>query len=128
MITANIHLHPQQSLKTKVIPAKDEKRAHERQCYGLPIQFSYFNKKHHFDAQTINHCTNGMCIRSDFFVKPGCTIFIMVKKIPSEKRSATDAYNNLPLITIAEVKWCRPISDENDYSYEIGVKYHQVGY
>ena len=42
-----------------------EKRACERHSYTAPIAFSYFNKEHCFEAQTLNHCAGGMFFKSN---------------------------------------------------------------
>ena len=51
-----------------------EKRACERHSYTASIAFSYFNKEHCFEAQTINHCAGGMCFKSNFFLQPEATV------------------------------------------------------
>ena len=101
-----------------------EKRACERHRYIAPIVFSYFNKTHFFDAQTLNHCTSGMYIKSNFFLQPGAAVYIRVKKFNSNKGSCSGAYEGLRSVTLAEVKWCKHMHDENDSYYGVGVKYY----
>ena len=57
-----------------------EKRACERWDHTALIAFSYFNKNPSFDTQTLNHCLDGMCFKSSFFLQPGASLCIRVKK------------------------------------------------
>jgi len=57
-----------------------EKRVSERRSYTAPIVFSYVNKESYFDAQMLNHCTGGMCFKSNFSFHPGTTVYIGLKR------------------------------------------------
>lgn len=82
-----------------------EKRAYERRSYSAPIVFSYFNKEHCFDAQTINHGTEGMCFKSNLFLRPGATLCIRIKKF-RPNGPCSGFCEGLRSITLTEVKWC----------------------
>ena len=105
-----------------------EKRTFERFPYIAPIVFSYFNKQRCMDSQTLDHCTNGMCIKSNFFLQPGTAVYIRLKNNPLTGESCPGASNSLRFATLAEVKWCKYMHDENDSYYEVGVKYFESGY
>jgi hypothetical protein len=107
--------------------ANPEKRVNERRSFAAPIVFSYFNKKECFEAQTLNHCDKGLCFKSDVCLKPGATVYIKVKKFPSNG-SCNGHCAALRSVTLAEIKWCREIPDPMVHTYEIGVKYYESVY
>ena len=104
-----------------------EKRACERHSYTAPIAFSYFNKEHCFESQTHNHCDVGMCFKSNFFLQPGATVYIRVKKFHPNGTCSGDC-QGLRSVTLAEVKWCKDFLNESEPFYEIGAKYYEPDY
>ena len=104
-----------------------DKRACERRTYTAPIAFSYFNKEHFFNAQTLNYGSGGICFRSPTFLQPGATVYIRVKKF-HPNGSCTGDCPGLRSVTLAEVKWCKEFLNETEPFYEIGVKYYQPDY
>jgi len=104
-----------------------EKRAYKRQSFTAPIVFTYFNKEHLFDAQTLNHCDGGMSFKSNVFLKPGVTLYIRVKEF-HPNGPCTGACKGLRSETLAEVKWCREMPDSNLFSYSVGAGYCQPDY
>lgn len=104
-----------------------EKRACERHSYTASIAFSYFNKEHCFEAQTLNHSAGGMCFKSNFFLQPGATVYIRVKKF-HPNNSCTGLCHGLRSVTLAEVKWCDEELDTDVFSYGVGVKYYEPDY
>lgn len=111
----------------KKMNAELEKRTGERQCIAAPIAFSYFNKEHFFDAQTLNLCTNGMCIKSNVYLQPGTIVYIRVKRFPP-KGSRKEVGEALRSATLAEVKWCQEFVDAKNSFYGVGVRYYQSDY
>ena len=107
--------------------AKQEKRACERQHSTAPILYSYFNKERFFDAQALNHCANGMYIKSNFFLQPGTAVYIRTK-IPPNSRFCSGSHQGLRSVTLAEVKWCKQVNEVNDSYYGVGVKYYEPEY
>jgi hypothetical protein len=104
-----------------------EKRDCERHSYTAPIAFSYFNKEHCFEAQTLNHSAGGMCFKSNFFLQPGATVYIRIKKfVPNN--SCAGLCHGLRSVTLAEVKWCDEELDADVFSYGVGVKYYEPDY
>ena len=104
-----------------------EKRAGGRHSYTAQIVFSYFNKEHCFDAQTLNHSAGGMCFKSNFFVQPGSTVYIRVKKF-AQSNSRTGLCHGLRSVTLAEVKWRDEELDARLFPYGVGVKYYEPDY
>jgi hypothetical protein len=102
--------------------ASRDKRAFKRHPFNAPIVFSAFNTTDCHDAQTSNHCQDGMSLKSALPLQLGKTICIRVKRFgPASPHSGQ--CEGLRSITLAEVKWCREIPPSNGFSYEIGVKY-----
>ena len=104
-----------------------EKRACGRHSYTASIAFSYFNKVHCFEAQTLNHCAGGMCFKSSFFLQPGAAVYIKVKKF-HPNNSCTGLCHGLRSVNLAEVKWCDEEPGANVLSYWVGVKYYEPDY
>lgn len=109
------------------VMTEPENRADRRQRIAAPIVFSYFNRGPAFDSQTLNHCASGLCIKSDFYLHPGATVYIRVKKFPPNG-SPMEVNEALRSATLGEVKWCREISDASPSYYRVGVKYFQPEY
>ena len=104
-----------------------ESRASERQDYTTPIVFSYSNKKHLFNAQTLNHCAGGVGFKPNVFLQPGITLYIRVKELHLNG-SYTGRCKGLRSVTLAEVKWCKEISDSDRFSDVLGTKHFQPDY
>ena len=104
-----------------------EKRACERLNHTALIAFSFFNQEPSFDTQTLNHCLDGMCFKSSFFLQPGASLFIRVKKF-NPNGSCTGLSEGLRSAAIAEVKWCSEVPNDKASQYGIGVKYFAPAY
>jgi hypothetical protein len=104
-----------------------EKRDCERRNHTAAITFSYFNKEHCYEAQTLNHCTGGMRFKSEVFLRPGATVYIRVKKFHPDGTCNGDC-RGLRSVTLAEVKWCKEYLNETESLYEIGAKYFEPEY
>lgn len=104
-----------------------DKRAGKRRSYIASIVFSYFNKELCYEAETLNHSTGGMYFKSRTFLQPGATVYIRVKEF-HPNGPCTGLCEGLRSATLADVKWCREISDANVPSYGIGVKYYEPEY
>ena len=101
-----------------------DQRVFERCRCSATIEFSHFNKGHGYEAQTLNNCDQGMCFKSEVMLQPGVIVCIRVKDLQSN-----DAWNfncqGLRSVSLAEVKWCKEITNETGSFYEIGTKYFQ---
>ena len=106
---------------------KAEKRACLRHRYAADIAFSYFNKEHSYEAETLNLGMGGMCFKSNLYLHPGATIYIRLKKV-HPNGSGTSFCEGLRSVTLAEVKWCHEASVIGTFSYGVGVKYFEPVY
>lgn len=104
-----------------------EKRAYERHHYAADIVFSYFNKEHSYNTQTLNLGPGGMCFKSNLFLKPGATVYIRLKKT-DPKGACSGFCEGLHFVTLAEVKWCQEAPDVEAFPYGVGVKYFEAVY
>jgi len=102
-------------------------RACERHRHTATIEFSYFNKKHRYEGQTLNHCDEGICFTSEVPLKPDATVCIRVKHLHPNGACTGDC-RGLRLLTLAEAKWCKEITNETEPVYEIGARYFQPAY
>ena len=107
--------------------AYTDKRACRRLRNTAAIEFSYFNKKHCYGAQTLNHCDEGICFKSGVALRPGSTICIRVNTFHPHAACICD-FRGLHSLNLAEVKWCKDISNTTELFYEIGAKYYQTEY
>ena len=105
----------------------DERRSYKRCPYKAPIGMSFFNSGQWLEAQTLNHCKKGMCIKSNINFQPGSTLLIKTKNYPS-KDSCPCAFEGLLMTTLGEIKWCRKMHDAISPIYETGVKYYAPHY
>jgi hypothetical protein len=104
-----------------------DKRSCARHSHTAPISFSYFNKEYSYEAQTLNFCDEGMRFKSEVLLQPGATVYIRVKKFHPDGFSNGDC-RGLRSASLAEVKWCKEVINENRPLYEIGAKYYEPAY
>jgi len=114
-------------MKGNIMNGPTEKRITQRQDYKVPIQVSIFNKKKFFTAQTINNCIDGICFKSNTFLRPGTTVYVRIKQfLPDTARES--AFEGLRSATLGEIKWCKELVDTDTCTYEVGVKYPGPAY
>ena len=104
-----------------------EKRACERHRYAADIAVSYFNKKHSYNARTLNLCTGGMCFKSNLFLQPGATLYVRLKET-HPNGSCSGFCEGLHIVSLAEVKWCQEVPNGEAFPYGVGVKYFEAVY
>ena len=104
-----------------------EQRAYGRHTFAADLVVSYFNKNHSHFAQTMNLGTGGMCFKSSFFLQPGATVNIRLKKI-HPNISGKGFCEGLRFVTLAEVKWCSELPGARALPYGVGVKYFESPY
>lgn len=103
-----------------------EKRRDNRLYHEMPISCAYFNTPHFHKAKTGNFSSNGMHLISDHEFYPGSSV--VIRTAPKDPGSNLEyGFDELRQITIAEVKWCRKVS-ENPANYAVGVKYFESWY
>jgi len=98
-----------------------EKRATQRHRLSLPLEVSYINKRQRSDAQLIDHCADGMCIRSRIEYKPGMSLVVRVKCYQSNDADI-DFCDGPKSINLADVKWCKEIVDDERPSFKVGLQ------
>jgi len=103
--------------------AQPEKRIeHRHSCKGT-MNWVYFNKKCYCAARVSNFSQNGSCFETDQALVLGSTVLIRVLKcmncVDVSKTPANLRWNGL-----AEVKWCKKLSESDNPAYTIGVRYH----
>ena len=104
-----------------------EKRVCERHSFGADIAFSYFNKEHSYEAETLNLGMGGMCFKSNLYLHPGATIYIRLKKVHPNGTS-TGFCEGLRSVALAEVKWCSELPGTKVLPYGVGLKYFEPTY
>ena len=103
-----------------------EKRRTSRHAIEAPIFCSYFNRPVSSSARIINFSQDGMYFVSDVDFNPGSAVFIRAKN-DSPHQKLPENTEGLRQTTLAEVRWCRKIS-ENPTHYQVGVKYYEPWY
>jgi hypothetical protein len=98
-----------------------EKRATPRQGLSLPIEISYLNKEERSDGLLINHCEDGMCIRSRIEYKSGMSLVVRVKCYQSND-AGIDFCNGPKSINLADVKWCKKITNNERPYFKVGLQ------
>jgi hypothetical protein len=103
---------------------KKEKRTGERFTSNAAIIFCIFSTKNWTENRsvTLNISAGGMCFESRHSLKPHANLYIRTGQNP-EMVSNIPNWHLLRTSTLAEVRWCREISDEDNCGYSIGVKY-----
>lgn len=104
-----------------------DKRASERCTSGAPVRLTHYHTGRWLAGQTLNHCTEGMCVKSNLHVQPGTAILIRVEHFTSNG-SCIWNFEGLPTMILGEVKWCQEIPDGTPFSYAAGVKYFLPDY
>jgi hypothetical protein len=105
--------------------AQEDKRADERFASRSTIIFSLFSTRfwHEYPSVTCNHSKDGMCFETNHPLTPGADLFIRTA-YPPNLDSDVDQALGLRNSTLARVKWCRQLPDEERTSYWVGVKYY----
>lgn len=100
---------------------QSDKRTDTRVASNTPIIFSLFSTRFwkEYPSTTRNHSESGMCFESDHPLTPGSNLFIRAAKQP-------DSVSAVPLrsTTLAEVKWCRKLTDGHTSAYRVGARYY----
>jgi hypothetical protein len=105
----------------------EDKRAYKRHGYAADISFSYFNKEHWYNAETINLCIGGMCFKSNLRLQPEASVCNRLTKIHPDG-SGPGFCEGLRSVALAEVKWCSEMPGVTALSYGVGVKYFNPVY
>jgi hypothetical protein len=99
-----------------------DKRAYPRRYFPAPLEIAYINKHKRFDAQLVNHCEGGMCIKSKTAYTPGAILNVRLKNFRPNEPCA-GLFDGLRTMALAEVKWCHDASDNKLPCFNIGIKF-----
>lgn len=100
---------------------QDEKRESVRYDHVASVVYAYHNSDKFFDAKMCNFCNGGMCFESAAPIEPGSDVYIMTEDIVADEIDS-EIYDGY----LAEVRWCRRLSEADPVLFRIGVKYYQT--
>ena len=103
---------------------RKEKRADERFVSETAIIYSNFSTKNWSENRSValNISAGGMCFESKHLFKPHTNLYIRTGQNPAMV-SGIRNWDLLRTSTLAQVRWCREITREDETWYNIGVKY-----
>lgn len=113
-------------MKGIMLKNKMEKKFTNGKIIAFPSWFQFSIKKF-FDALATNSNMNGICFKSNTFLRPGTTVYVRIKQfLPDTARES--AFEGLRSATLGEIKWCKELVDTDTCTYEVGVKYPGPAY
>jgi hypothetical protein len=99
-----------------------DKRAGQRYSCDISVACTYFNGEENSYGKLLNYSKAGVYLESVSLFKEKSIIFIRVEEILSN--GAQSNINCAPrTITLAEVRWCKKISDAGIARWGIGARY-----
>jgi len=104
---------------------EDEKRRDERFMSHAPVIFSILGSGFHREcaSMTFNHSDGGLCLESAAPLKPGTTLWLRREK-PGAVDGHAARWDHMRPSCLAEVRWCRELTDKFGTYYCIGVRYY----
>jgi hypothetical protein len=99
-----------------------ERRGHVRHKCEANIECSFFNKEFFLDAKLLNFSQGGVYFETAQNLKPGATISLDMKMIPSSKISSMN-HERPRSVSLGEVKWRSDLSASDHSYYGVGVGY-----
>ena len=106
-----------------------EKRDCERCQLEVPVCCGYFNSEYLYPAKMTNHSIEGLCLISDYYLRPGSGVYFRVEFISAgtlKTKGCRCRY--VRTLALAEVKWCKEIPKEREFLYAAGLKYFELPY
>jgi hypothetical protein len=102
-----------------------ENRCEERQTQNASIMFSPFSTQYWYPnhAKVGNSSSNGMFFLTNHPLRQGATIYIRTETNAVSAASPNPASEPVRTVTLAQVKWCRPLADSSNVRFGIGVRY-----
>lgn len=101
--------------------ATRERRKLERQRCTYDVNWSYFNRGSYLNGHLLNVSQGGSYLETTQPIAPGETVLIRVLQCTN---GGCEHPEDLRFNAIAEVKWCRELSNNEKIHYGIGVRYH----
>ena len=106
-----------------------EKRDCGRCQLEVPVSCGYFNSDYFFPAKMTNHSIEGLCLISDYYLRPGGGVYFRVEYFPTDTLKAKRCRCRcVRTLALAEVKWCKEIPYEREFLYAAGLKYYESPY
>jgi hypothetical protein len=99
------------------------KRTDQRHNCEASYTCRCFNKDETFNGRMLNFSKSGMYFESGAFIKEGTTIYfnlINCSCIPSDPGHC----EGLRSVSLAEVRWCQEMKNQDAPYFGIGVKYY----
>jgi hypothetical protein len=84
--------------------------------------FSSRNSNETFHGKMLNYCDSGMYAELQVQFKEGAVLLVRTKRIPLE-RSRTKIENGFRSISLAQVKWSKPICVNGTTRFATGLKH-----
>jgi hypothetical protein len=102
-----------------------DSRAEKRHAKSVPIIFSPFSVQNWCPnyAKVRNCSTSGMFFISDRRLSKGCTIHIRTERNARSGEDRKPDAGQLRTVTLAQVKWCKPVTEDPPYCFGVGVRY-----
>lgn len=107
--------------------AHTDQRICHRFSHETPIWLTHLNDKNWCEAHSLNHCTEGMCFKSDSAFHLGAAL--LIRRCGQAVDGSCDSVSQgLRTMTMGEVRWCQEIPGTAPSAYEIGIKYFSPVY
>lgn len=102
-----------------------ENRSEKRHVNNASIVFSLFSTQNWCPdhAEVGNFSSSGMFFMSNRPLHKGTTIYIRTENNPPSETNGNEDTGQLRTITLAQVKWCKPVAEHSAFRFGIGVKY-----
>ena len=102
----------------------EEHRSCQRCSHSGAVFFNVFNSDQPPQVGDLrNYCELGLCFEATHFVKPGTALYIRIVSATT-RHSEPAAIPGCRTISLAEVKWCRDISEGENPRFGIGTKFY----
>lgn len=109
----------------------NEKRSGERHRHESPIIVAKFVSESEVshEGKSHNYSEGGIYFETNSPFTPGTVVHIRREKCSTGKHTLTlNMYDGFRSVTLAEIKWCRKMSYQNDsrYHYCMGARYFRT--
>jgi hypothetical protein len=104
-----------------------EKRRFPRHDHSAPLTYCHFqasahDSSDHYPGELLGHGAGGLRFKSRSAVRPG-TMLLIKLNCGSGSSPGPDAWEGFRTVTLAEVMWCQPASEEEGAEFLVGAKY-----
>ena len=106
-----------------VAAPSEERRCVRRYCQRLPLTMSVFNQGAVFQAQMLSYGQDGICAETGHRILPGTSIHLRIdtREVAEVEKAVLQG---LRTTALGEVKWCRPLGQDCQPLYRIGIRYY----